>query len=163
MSDAREVLTWDEFGSASRELAQQVIDSGFEPDVLLSITRGGLLPAGAVSYAMDNKNIHIMNVEFYTGVDERLPEPVFLPPLPATNYLEGQKVLIIDDVADTGETLRAVQEFCDQYASESKVAVLYKKPRSVIECDYVWKHTDQWIAFPWSSQPPLTRTTNKDN
>ncbi len=163
MSDEREVLGWEQFGAAARELTQQVVDSGFEPDILLSITRGGLLPAGAVAYALDNKNLHIINVEFYTGVDERLPEPVFLPPLPATNYLDGAKVLIIDDVADTGETLRMVRDFCDKYCAESRTAVLYEKPRSVIACDYVWKRTDQWISFPWSSLPPLTKGVNKDN
>lgn len=163
MADEREILGWDQFGEASRELAQQVIDSGFVPDVLLSITRGGLLPAGAVSYAMDNKNIHIINVEFYTGVDARLPEPVFLPPLPATDYLDGQKVLIVDDVADTGETLKSVRDFCDQHCAESRVAVLYEKPHSVIKADYVWKKTDQWISFPWSALPPLTSGVNKDN
>lgn len=163
MAEEREILGWDQFGEAARELTQQVIDSGFEPEILLSITRGGLLPAGAIAYALDNKNLHIINVEFYTGVDERLPEPVFLPPLPATNYLDGQRVLIIDDVADTGETLRMVRDFCDKFASESRVAVMYEKPHSVIACDYVWKRTDKWIAFPWSSLPPLVQNDSKDN
>ena len=163
MGAAREILTWDQFGEASRDLARQVVESGFEPDIVLSITRGGLLPAGAIAYALDNKNIHIINVEFYTGVDERLPEPVFLAPLPSTHYLADRTVLIIDDVADTGETLRMVRDFCDEHASESRTAVLYEKPRSVIACDYVWKHTDEWIAFPWSSLPPLASATRLDN
>ena len=163
MGEVREILTWERFGEATRELAQQIVDSGYEPDVMLSITRGGLLPAGAIAYALDQKNIHIINVEFYTGVDERLPAPVFLPPLPATNYLDGRSVLIIDDVADTGETLRSVRDFCDEHASESRTAVLYEKPRSLIACDYVWKRTDEWIAFPWSSLPPLRNTTRHDN
>ena len=102
----REILTWELFGKAARELAQQVVDSGFEPDLILSITRGGMLPAGTMSYAMGIKNLHIINVEFYTGVDERLPLPVLLPPVPVAVDLSGQTVLIIDDVADTGETLR---------------------------------------------------------
>ena len=163
MGEVREIFTWERFGEAARELAQQIVDSGYEPDVMLSITRGGLLPAGAIAYALDQKNIHIINVEFYTGVDERLPAPVFLPPLPATNYLDGRSVLIIDDVADTGETLRLVRDFCDEHTSESRTAVLYEKPRSVIACDYVWKRTDEWIAFPWSSLPPLKNTTRLDN
>ena len=163
MGAAREILTWDQFGEASRDLARQVVESGFEPDIVLSITRGGLLPAGAIAYALDNKNIHIINVEFYTGVDERLPEPVFLAPLPSTHYLADRTVLIIDDVADTGETLRMVRDFCNEHASESRTAVLYEKPRSVIACDYVWKRTDEWIAFPWSSLPPLATAKRLDN
>ena len=104
---------------------------------------------------MGMKNLHIINVEFYTGVDERLPLPVFLPPVPAAVDLSGQKALIIDDVADTGETLRMVRDFCATHVAETRTAVLYEKPTSVVRCDYVWKRTSDWISFPWSSQPPL--------
>jgi len=57
-SDVREVLTWEMFGNASRELAQQVFDSGFQPDLILSIARGGLFAAGAVSYALGTSDLH---------------------------------------------------------------------------------------------------------
>ncbi len=154
-TDEREILTWEAFGVASRELAQQVVDSGFQPDLMMSITRGGLIPAGSLSYALGMKNLHIINVEFYTGIDERLPMPVLLPPVPVAVDLSGQKVLIVDDVADTGETLRMVRDFCAAHVAETRVAVVYEKPRSVVKADYVWRYTDQWISFPWSSEPPL--------
>ncbi|MGB7961715.1 MAG: phosphoribosyltransferase [Propionicimonas sp.] len=155
MTEVREVLSWEAFGKAVRELSQQVVDSGYRPDLLLSITRGGMLPAGAMSYAMGIKNLHIINVEFYTGVDKRLPMPVLLPPVPVAVDLSGQKILIIDDVADTGETLRMVRDFCAEHVAETRTAVLYEKPSSVVRCDYVWKRTSEWISFPWSSEPPL--------
>ncbi len=159
---AREVLTWEAFGIAARELTKAVVDSGYRPDLLLSITRGGMLPAGAMSYAMGIKNLHIINVEFYTGVDSRLPMPVLLPPVPVAVDLSGQKVLIIDDVADTGETLRMVRDFCAEHVAETRTAVLYEKPHSVVHCDYVWKRTNEWISFPWSAEPPL-RGKSTDN
>jgi hypoxanthine phosphoribosyltransferase len=156
MSDSpREVLTWEAFGKAARELAQAVVDSGYRPDLIMSITRGGLLPAGAISYAMGIKNLHIINVEFYTGVDTRLPMPVLLPPVPSAIDLSGQRVLIIDDVADTGETLRMVRDFCAEHVAETRTAVLYEKPQSVVTCDYVWRRSSDWISFPWSSEPPF--------
>jgi hypoxanthine phosphoribosyltransferase len=158
----REVLTWEQFGVAARELAKAVVDSGFEPDLLMSITRGGLLPAGTISYAMGIKNLHIINVEFYTGVGARLPLPVLLPPVPAAVDLSAKKVLIVDDVADTGETLRMVRDFCAEHVAETRTAVLYEKPTSVVTCDYVWKRTEEWISFPWSSEPPLVGAS-KDN
>lgn len=151
----REVLTWEGFGIAARELAKAVVDSGFEPDLIMSITRGGMLPAGTISYAMGIKNLHIINVEFYTGVDARLPMPVLLPPVPAAVDLSAKKVLVVDDVADTGETLRMVRDFCAEHVAETRTAVLYEKSQSVVKCDYVWKRTDEWISFPWSSEPPL--------
>lgn len=151
----REILTWELFGRAARELAAQVVDSGFRPDLIMSITRGGMLPAGALSYAMGIKNLHIINVEFYTGVETRLPLPVLLPPVPAAVDLSQKQVLVVDDVADTGETLRMVRDFCEGHVAQTRTAVLYEKPGSVVTCDYVWKRTAEWIAFPWSSEPPL--------
>lgn len=152
----REVLTWAGFGEAGRELAQQVFDDGYRPDLILTIARGGLLPAGALGYALDVKNLVVVNVEFYTGVDQRLDVPVFLPPVPAAVDLAGFHVLVVDDVADTGETLRLVRDYCADHVAEARTAVLYEKPRSAVRCEYVWRRTDRWIDFPWSSTPPVT-------
>jgi hypoxanthine phosphoribosyltransferase len=152
----REVLTWTEFGEASRELSRAVVEDGYRPDLILTVARGGLLPAGAMGYALDVKNVVVVNVEFYTGVDERLDVPVMLPPVPDAVDLAGAKVLLVDDVADTGETLRLVREFCGDHVAEVRTAVLYEKPRSSVKCEYVWRRTDRWIDFPWSSQPPVT-------
>jgi len=153
----REVLTWELFGSASRELAQMVAADGFEPDLLLSIARGGLFVAGALGYALDVKNLHVMNVEFYTGVDQRLDLPVMLPPVPNAVDLHGAKVLVCDDVADTGATLKLVRDFCEDKVADVRCAVVYEKPRSTVTCEYVWRRTDQWINFPWSTLPPVVQ------
>jgi len=156
MTDAREVLSWESFGSASRELAEQVAASGYVPDVIMAIARGGLFIAGALGYDLDVKNLHVVNVEFYTGVDERLDMPVMLPPVPAAVDLAGARVLIADDVADTGDTLKLVHDFCRDHVAEARIAVIYEKPRSLVKCDYVWRSTDLWIEFPWSMLPPVT-------
>ena len=79
MSDERERLDYQTFGIAVRELAQKIADSGYRPDIVLSIARGGLLLGGALGYALDVKNTFTMSVEFYTGVNERLAMPVVLP------------------------------------------------------------------------------------
>ena len=151
----REVLTYELFGTAVRELAQQVVDDGYEPDLVLSIARGGLGLGMGLGYALDIKNLSAINVEFYTGVDERLEMPVMLPPTPEAVDLSGLKVLIADDVADTGKTLRVVQEFCADHVAEARSVVIYEKPWTVVNPEYVWRRTDRWIDFPWSSQPPL--------
>jgi hypoxanthine phosphoribosyltransferase len=151
----REVMTWDDLGGAARHLAQAVIASGYNPDIVLAIARGGLLPGGAVAYALGVKNSCAMNVEFYTDVDERLEVPMVLPPAPELIDLEHAKMLIVDDVADTGRTLEVVQEFCAGKIAEVRTAVLYEKPQSLVKCDYVWRRTDRWIDFPWSAQGPV--------
>jgi hypoxanthine phosphoribosyltransferase len=152
----REVLTWAEFGSASRELAQTIADSGFRPDLVLAIARGGLTVAGAVAYALGIKNCFALNVEFYTGVDERLEVPVMLPPTLDMMDITGLDVLVVDDVADTGKTLELVHRVIGQHVGEARTVVLYQKPHSVIDADYVWRTTDRWIVFPWSDRPPVT-------
>ncbi|MEV0466671.1 phosphoribosyltransferase [Nocardia tengchongensis] len=154
MSD-REELSWELFGVAGRELAQTIADDGFEPDLILSIARGGLFVAGALGYALDVKNLHVMNVEFYTGIDQRLDLPVMLPPVPSAVDLTGATVLVADDVADTGKTLKLVRDFCSDHVAEVRCAVIYQKPHSEVDCEYVWKRTDKWINFPWSVQPPV--------
>ncbi|MFE3076915.1 phosphoribosyltransferase [Nocardia tengchongensis] len=154
MSD-REELSWQLFGVAGRELAQTIADDGFEPDLILSIARGGLFVAGALGYALDVKNLHVMNVEFYTGIDQRLDLPVMLPPVPSAVDLTGATVLVADDVADTGKTLKLVRDFCSDHVAEVRCAVIYQKPHSEVDCEYVWKRTDKWINFPWSVQPPV--------
>lgn len=157
----REELSWSLFGEASRELAEQVAADGYEADIILSIARGGLFVAGALGYALDVKNLHVANVEFYTGVDERLPVPMMLPPVPNVVDLSGARVLVADDVADTGATLKLVRDFCEGHVADVRCAVIYEKPHTTVNCEYVWRHTDKWINFPWSVQPPVVRRSDQ--
>lgn len=153
--DQKEILTWEGFGTAQRELAQQIADSGFNPDIIIAVARGGLLPAGALSYSLGVKLSDAINVEFYTDVQETLPDPVLLEPLLDTDSISNKKLLVVDDVADSGRTLHLVLNLLKQHGAEVRSAVLYGKSRSEIAPDYVWKHTDEWIVFPWSADPPV--------
>src|SRR5437870_1911636 len=148
-------MNWDELGVGSKALAEQVAADSFRPDFILGISRGGLLVGGALAYALGIKNTFTMSVEFYTGVDERLDMPMILPPVPHLVDLHEARVLIADDVADTGQTLVLVKDFLEGKVAEAKIAVLYEKPRSVVECEYVWERTDRWIVFPWSADDPV--------
>ena len=158
MDDPRELMTWDDLGLGSRELAQSIYDDGYRPDMVLAIARGGMLVAAALGYALGVKNTFTMNVEFYTGIDERLEMPMLLPPVPDLIDLHEARVLIADDVADTGATLALVKDFCEGKVAEVRCAVLYEKSRSTVRCEYVWSRTDRWIDFPWSAEAPVTET-----
>ena len=115
-----------------RELAEAVQADDWIPDLVLGISRGGLLVAGALAYALGVKNTATISVEFYTGVDERLELPMLLPPVPDLVDLTTARVLIADDVADTGATLELVRDFCAGRVAEARVAVLYEKSRSTV-------------------------------
>jgi uncharacterized protein len=155
--DEREDLSWQAFGAASREIARVIAADGFEPDLILSIARGGLFLAGALGYALAVKNLHVMNVEFYDGIGTTLDMPVMLPPVPSAVDFSAKKVLIADDVADSGRTIELVHAYVKDHVDEVRTAVIYEKPRSVIRCDYVWKRTDRWINFPWSCEAPVVQ------
>jgi uncharacterized protein len=154
-SERREVLSWTEFPVGVRELAGQVIASGFQPDVVVAVARGGLVPGGAVAYALGTRGIGTMNIEFYTDIGQTLDDPRVLPPLMDTSELSGSKVLVVDDVADSGRTLELVMRLLEQHGCEARSAVLYTKPSSVFAPDYSWRETDLWITFPWAAEPPV--------
>ncbi len=159
---AREVLSWEVFGSAVRELAQQIADGGYRPDLVLGIARGGLPIAGGIAYALGAKVVGTLNVEFYTGVHAHLDEPVILPPLLDLAALAGARVLLVDDVADSGRTLRLVHELLTGHVAELRSAVLYGKPGSIVQPDFAWRRTEHWIVFPWSALPPVVQAEPAD-
>lgn len=152
---SKEVLDYQGFGDASRELAQQIVDSNFHPEIIIAIARGGMLPAGALSYALGVKLADAINVEFYTDVETTLPDPVLLAPLLDSDAILDKRVLVVDDVVDSGRTLQLVLDILTKMGAEARSAVLYAKPTTVVMPDYVWRRTDQWIVFPWSAEPPV--------
>ena len=156
MNSEREVLGWLEFGDASRDLAHEVLASGFEPEVVVAIARGGLLLAGSISYALGVKSCGALNVEFYTGIGEKLPDPIVLPPLLDESSLHGKRVLLVDDVSDSGRTLDMVVQLLKASGADVRSIVLYTKPGTMHEPDYTWRRTPLWITFPWSALPPVT-------
>jgi hypoxanthine phosphoribosyltransferase len=155
VSEDREILSYEQFGVAARELAEAIAADGFRPDAIVAIARGGLLLAGALGYALDVKTLGSLNVEFYTGVGETLDAPVILPPTLDRDALASKRILLVDDVADSGRTLSLVVQLLRAGGGEVRTVCLYGKPWSVQEPDYVWRRTDRWIAFPWSVAEPV--------
>jgi hypoxanthine phosphoribosyltransferase len=153
--DPREVLSWEGFGVAARELAVTIAADGFRPDAIVAIARGGLTLAGALGYALDIKMLGSLNVEFYTGVEERLEAPVVLPPTLDQASLVGKRILLVDDVADSGRTISLVKQLLLAGGGEVRTVCLYHKPGSVHAPTYVWRTTDRWIMFPWSADGPV--------
>ncbi|MFF2390742.1 phosphoribosyltransferase [Agromyces sp. NPDC058064] len=151
----REILDWDQFGEAARSLAGEVLLSGFRPDVVIAIARGGLLLAGAISYALGTKQCGSINVEFYTDIEKVLPEPVVHPPMLDAPALAGKRVLLVDDVSDSGRTLAKVLDLLTEVGAEVRTATLYTKSRTILVPDFSYRDTDDWIVFPWSSKPPV--------
>ena len=153
----REILTWDLFGQATRELAAAIHADGFRPDVVVAIARGGLTVAGALAYALDVKNCGAMNVEFYIGIDQRLDVPGGDPARSRPRRRRPACRCSSPTTSPTPATpCRLVREVLAQHVAEARTAVLYRKPALGRGAALLWRETDRWIDFPWSVLPPVT-------
>ena len=148
-----EQLTWEAYAQATRELADVIRASSFRPDILLGIARGGMFLATSLSYLLPNKSLYLINVEYYQGVELRAKAPVILPPELDPADVAGKRLLLVDDVADTGHTLKAVHDLCAEQVADVRTVTLYLKPHTVLRPDWWWRSTERWIDFPWSVPP----------
>lgn len=140
--------TWDEIEILADRLAEQLTG---EYDVVLVVTRAGVFPASFLSERLSLRNITATSVVFYTELGETLPEPQFLN-FPNDETLCGKRILIVDEVWDTGQTMTAVRQRVREAGGHPEVAVLHYKPtHSVVdgEPDYWAAETDRWIVYPW--------------
>jgi hypothetical protein len=147
----REVVTWDELDRLIAELAARLEREQF--DLMLAITRGGLVPAGMLAYRLRIRNILVAAVEFYDDQGQPGPHPTFLQ-FPADPLLRGQRVLVVDEVWDSGTTIHAVTERVRQAGGIPTTAVLHWKPeRSVVAGapDVHAVTTAAWIVYPFKA------------
>ena len=141
-------LTWEDIHDCVRRVIAQ-IDRDY--DCMLVVTRGGLVPACLISEQIDLRNILVAAVMFYTGVDQRLDAPIFLQ-FPADPLLAGKRVLVVDDVWDSGRTIMAVKKRVEEAQGVPTLAVLHYKPsRSQFAATPdIWaKETGDWLVYPW--------------
>ncbi|MGQ4891119.1 MAG: phosphoribosyltransferase [Candidatus Njordarchaeia archaeon] len=160
------VITWDETISMSMRLGKKILESGYNPDYLVGIARGGLVPLRILSDLFKNTNVLIVNVKLYRDIGERSEEVTFVQKVDID--LEGQKVLLVDDVADTGLTIKAVVDYIkeNKKVKEVKIATLHYKPWSVIKPDYYMEEVTDWIVYPWEyieSLKPISEKVQDDS
>ena len=144
----KDIVTWDALEVLVKQLAEQV---GREHDVLLAITRGGLVPAGMLAYLLGHRDILVAAVAYYDDSGQPGEQPAFLQ-FPADPLLHGKRVLIVDEVWDTGTTIEAVVERVRLAGGEPTTAVLHFKPqRSKVASvpDHHVVSTDAWVVYPF--------------
>jgi len=146
--------SWEEIHVNSIKLALKVMRD-YKPETLIGVLRGGYIIARIMTDVLSIKELGVVEVKFYRGVEETAEKPVITQPL--VTEVRGKKVLIIDDVVDSGRTLQIVTEQVRlRGAKELKSAALYYKPRSIIRPDYFIASTSKWILFPWELKEFLT-------
>jgi len=143
-----EVPSWEQIYELLLNLANRIRKANFRPDVIVGISRGGWPPARIMSDLLENPELANVKAEFYLGVAETKGEPVITQPVSVS--VMGKKVLVVDDVADTGKSLRLVRSHLREHgATEVKIATIYYKPWSILTPDWYEKETSSWVIFPW--------------
>lgn len=154
--------TWESIFSKSVTLAEKLKNErspkGF--DCIVGVSRGGLVLTRIMSDLLEIQDVMITKSEYYTDLGERRKKPVI------TQKIQGnifhKKVLLLDDVADTGQSLVEIERYLEsKRPRELIVATLYIKPWSKVIPDYYVSKTDAWIIFPWERFEAVKSLTRK--
>ncbi|MGQ9530822.1 MAG: phosphoribosyltransferase [Candidatus Bathycorpusculaceae bacterium] len=155
-----EVPTWNQIYNMLLNLADKIRKNGFKPDIIVGVSRGGWPPARVLSDLMDNPNLANVRAEFYLGVAETKGEPTLTQPVSVD--VAGKRVLLVDEIADTGKSLKLVKEHVmERRAEEVRIATIYYKPWSIIKPDYYEKETNRWVVFPWEIKETVHKIVKK--
>lgn len=147
-------LTWMDVQRLSEKLADQIAESGFRPDIIVAVSRGGFDPARILSDELNIRSLASLQVIYYAGINERNDKPQVKYPLNAD--ISGLNVLVVDDVADSGNSLKVVKEYIDSLGPrEVKMATLHHKPWSSFEPDFYAESVDKWIIYPWEPRESI--------
>jgi len=155
-----EVPTWNQIYDMLLSQAEKISKSCFKPDIIIGIARGGWLPARVLTDLLEIPNLANVSAEYYMGIAETKNEPVLIQGVSVA--VAGKKVLIADDVADSGRSLKLVREHVlQQGAKEVKTATVYCKPWSIVKPDYYERETKLWIVFPWEMKETIRKIIEK--
>lgn len=155
-----EVPSWSRIYSMLLKVADEVRENDFDPDVIVGVSRGGWFPARVLSDLLGNPNLANVKAEFYVGVGETRESPTLTQPVSVC--VEDKKVLVVDEVADTGKSLKLVKShISDKGAGEIRVATVYYKPWSVVSPDYYGKKTTSWVVFPWEMKETIRKIVDQ--
>ncbi|MCD6341507.1 MAG: phosphoribosyltransferase [Thaumarchaeota archaeon] len=144
-------LSWEDIEGLVEELAEKII-SDYTPDILVGILRGGVTVAHLLSDVLGFRIIYPIGCSSYVDVAKRFGVKVYSPL--AINDLSDKRVLLVDDVADEGLTLKEIieHEIASKNPLEAKVATLHMKPWCKFKPDYFVQVTDAWIVYPWEKR-----------
>ena len=148
------ILSWQEVYNLTLRLSERIVQSGFKPDIVVGIARGGWIPARILSDVLYANTLQNIRIEYYTAVGEKGKNPKITQPLSGT--LSGKNILLVDEVADTGDSLQtAIDHVKGLGAAEVRSAVLHYKPTSCIVPDFYMVETTSWTVYPWENRESI--------
>ena len=148
------ILSWRDVYNLTLQLSERIVNSGFIPDVIVGIARGGWIPARILSDVLYANTLQNIRIEYYTDVGAKGKEPRITQPL--TGSMEKKTMLLVDEVADTGDTLvHAVEHVKKLGVDDVRSAVLHYKPTSIVKPDYYMVETTSWTVYPWENRASI--------
>ncbi len=144
-------LSWGGAIGLCYDLAMKVHSSGYRPDTIVAVLRGGVLPALIISDVLGVDEFYAVRARHWRIGEELYPNPI-IEQLPQ-GRVEDRRLLVVDKVVDTGKTLAAVvRELRRAGNAEVRSAVLHVKPTATHEPDYYAVRLREWvwIFYPWS-------------
>ncbi len=148
------ILSWQDVYNLTLQLSERIVNSGYVPDVIVGIARGGWIPARILSDVLYASTLQNIRIEYYTDVGAKGKEPKITQPL--TESMEKKNILLVDEVADTGDTLQhAIDHVKALGAAVVRSAVLHYKPTSTIKPDYFMVETSSWTVYPWENRESI--------
>jgi len=137
--------SYEDFRVDTKKLLLNVEE--FKPEVIVGIARGGLTLSHALAEGMDIREVQTLRTELYDKTCKRDMLSIFGD----CNFSEIQRVLVVDDIADSGDTLEAVmQHLRDAHPNiEFKSSTLFYKKTSIYEPDFWINEANDWIDFFW--------------
>ncbi|UCD39766.1 MAG: phosphoribosyltransferase [Candidatus Bathyarchaeota archaeon] len=155
-----DIPSWEQIYTLLLNLSDQIKRARFRPDVIVGVSRGGWPPARILSDLLENPELANVKTEFYLDVAKTKSEPVITQPVSVT--VQGKRVLIVDDIADTGSSLRLVRSHLkEQSAADVKIATIYYKPWSVVKPDWYERETKDWVIFPWERKETVKNVVRR--
>lgn len=146
-------LNWNDIEYLSRRLAHIIKSSGFAPEIIVGIQRGGCIPAVFLSHLLEVRDFCTLGVKttISEGIQAHRQTPTIIDDS-SMHRVAGKRVLLVDDVTNTGATLTVAKDCVLAFGcKEVKVAVLVWDMSNVQSClaDYYGTTVNAWVVFPW--------------
>ena len=148
-------VSWDDVQSLTEEIARQIQECGYMPDVIVAVSRGGFDPARILCDQLGIKRLASLQIEYYRDINETSSTPEIVFPL--NTEVPDTSILIVDDVSDTGTSLKVARDHVlERGASEVRVATLHVKPWTKFRPDFSASVVESWIIYPWETVESIT-------
>ncbi|MGC8933755.1 MAG: phosphoribosyltransferase [Thermoproteota archaeon] len=157
-----EIIDWQTFYSLCLEAADMIRRSKKSYDAFVGISRGGLVPLRILSDELEQENLFVIRVVFYEDIKKTAAEPVIKDDYLKSN-VSGLRLLVIDDVADSGKSLKKVLEYLKNAgAKEVDSLTIFYKPHSETTPTFYVRTTKKWIVFPHERRETILKLIEKE-